>query len=67
GQDYNPSVICNYLYDVSKIFSSYYHDNQVLKADTSALVVARVELCSMVLQVLRNAFSLIGVPFLEKM
>ncbi|MDY4888584.1 MAG: arginine--tRNA ligase [Sphaerochaetaceae bacterium] len=67
GADFNPSVICAYLYDVSKVFSSYYHDNQVLKAETPQLVKARVELCSMVLQVLRNAFTLVGIPFLEKM
>lgn len=67
GADFNPTVICAYLYDVSKVFSSYYHDNQVLKAETPQLVKARVELCSMVLQVLRNAFTLVGIPFLEKM
>lgn len=67
GDDLNPAAICTYLYDVSKLFSSYYHDNQVLKAETKELVVARIELCRMVLQVLKNAFVLVGIPFLEKM
>jgi len=65
--DYNPSVICNYLYDLSRNFSRFYHDNQILKAETKSLVKSRVILSKMVLQVLKNSFKLIGIPFLEKM
>ena len=64
---YDPSVICAFLYDMSKRFSHWYHDNQILKAETPALVKARVCLCEMVLQAMRNAFDLVGIPFLEKM
>jgi arginyl-tRNA synthetase len=67
GATYDPSLICSYLYDLSKLFSSWYHDNPVLRASSKDLVVARVALCRMVVTVFQNAFSLIGVPFLEKM
>jgi arginyl-tRNA synthetase len=67
GAAYDPSLICSYLYDLSKLFSSWYHDNPVLRASSKDLVVARVALCRMVVTVFQNAFSLIGVPFLEKM
>ncbi|MCI2076018.1 MAG: arginine--tRNA ligase [Sphaerochaeta sp.] len=67
GSAYDPSLICSYLYDLSKLFSSWYHDNPVLRASSKDLVVARVALCRMVVTVFQNAFSLIGVPFLEKM
>jgi len=67
AKDYDPSVICSVLYSLSKTFSKYYHDSQILKAETKELVVARINLSKMVLVVLRNAFSLIGVPFLESM
>ncbi|MFA6844641.1 MAG: arginine--tRNA ligase [Sphaerochaetaceae bacterium] len=67
GSAFDPSLICAYLYDLSRLFSSWYHDTPVLKAESKILVASRAGLCSMVLQVLRNAFSLIGVPFLEKM
>ena len=65
--NYDPSVICAYLYDLSKRFSHWYHDNQILKAETASLVKARVCLCEMVLQTMKNAFALVGIPFLEKM
>ena len=66
-KQYDPSVICAYLYDLSKRFSHWYHDNQILKADTPEFIKARVSLCQMVLQVMKNAFDLVGIPFLEKM
>ena len=64
---YDPSLVCALLYDVAKTFSHYYHDNQILKAGTPELVVARVELARMVLQVLKNAFAIVGIPFLSAM
>jgi arginyl-tRNA synthetase len=67
GSAYDPSVVCSYLYDISKLFSRWYHDNPVLKASSRPLVRSRIELVSMVLQVIKNAFSLIGVPFLSSM
>jgi len=64
---YDPSIVCAFLYDLSKKFSHWYHDNQILKASSPSLVKARVSLCEMVLQVMKNAFDLVGIPFLEKM
>ncbi|PKL27699.1 MAG: arginine--tRNA ligase [Spirochaetae bacterium HGW-Spirochaetae-2] len=67
GRDLNPSAIAAYLYELSRLFSKYYHDHPILKAPSAPLVRARVSLVSMVLQVLRNAYALVGIPFLESM
>ena len=67
AKSYNPADICALLYEVAKTFSHYYHDNQILKAETKQLVVARVELSRMVLQLLKNAFAIVGIPFLAAM
>lgn len=67
GSSYDPSLLCSYLYDLSKLFSRWYHDNPVLKASSPALVRSRIELATMVLQVLKNAFGLVGIPFLASM
>ncbi|MDD4259519.1 MAG: arginine--tRNA ligase [Sphaerochaetaceae bacterium] len=63
----DPSVITAYLYDVSRKYSKYYHDYPILKAESKSLIKARLTLSLMVLQVLRNAYELIGIPFLETM
>jgi len=67
GKELNPTVISAYLYELSRLYSKYYHDHQILRAGSDSLTYARVVLSEMVLQVLKNAFSLIGIPFLEKM
>ena len=67
GQDLNPSAVTAYLYELSRLFSRYYHDHPVLKASSASLIKARVTLVSMVLQVFRNAYALVGIPFLESM
>ncbi len=67
ADNYDPSVICSILYEISKTFSHYYHDNRILNADSKELVVARITLSKMVLTTLKNAFALVGIPFLESM
>lgn len=67
GLEMNPSLITGFLYDISKLFSKFYHDYSILHAEDLSLIKARVTLSQMVLQVLKNAFSLVGIPFLESM
>jgi arginyl-tRNA synthetase len=67
ASSYDPSIITAYLYDLSKLFSRYYHDNPVLKAPSADLVRARIELVRMVNQTLKNAFALVGIPYLRSM
>ncbi len=64
---YDPSVIASYLYEAAKTFSHYYHDNQILKAETKELAMTRIRLISALRTVMKNGFALIGVPYLESM
>jgi len=67
GKGMNPSIITAYLYDLSKVFSRYYHDTSILNEPDKDIVVTRIQLVKAVLQVLKNAFYLVGIPFLERM
>ncbi len=67
GAELDPSLLCSFLYELSRLFSRWYHDNPVLKAGSDDLVRARIELSAMVMQVLKNAFALVGIPFLDAM
>jgi arginyl-tRNA synthetase len=64
---YNPSLVANYLYDVSKTFSRYYHEHPILYAEDPAVAASRVRLSRCVLQVLKNGMYLLNIPFLEVM
>jgi len=63
----DPSLLATYLYNVSKAFSRFYHECPILQAETPALSAARLDLSRAVLKVLKDAFSLICIPFLEEM
>ena len=67
AESLNPSVLTNYLYELSKTFSRYYHDHPIVVGDDPEIRNARVVLTRALLQVLHNAFHLVGIPFLESM
>ena len=61
-----PSIIANYVYELSKAFNEFYHTCPVLPAETE-LKEARVLLISCVQQVLKNGLNLIGIEAPEQM
>jgi arginyl-tRNA synthetase len=67
GEEYNPSYLTEYLFDLGKVFSRYYHDNPVLHNEDRDLVESRVMLVRAVRQVLENALPLVCIPFLQTM
>ena len=67
GAELNPSVIAAYLYDLTRVFSRFYHDVPVLRAETPQLASSRIELCRAMRSVLMHACRLLGIPFLEVM
>jgi arginyl-tRNA synthetase len=67
GAELNPSLITLYLYELSKIFSRYYHDNPVLHNENPDIVVTRIGLLKAIVTVFENGFELVGIPFLDKM
>ncbi len=60
----NPSIIANYSYQLSKSFNEFYHACPVIGSEQEAFRLALTEAFR---QVLRNAFSLLGVKLLEEM
>ncbi|RKX91929.1 MAG: arginine--tRNA ligase [Spirochaetes bacterium] len=67
GEEMSPAVVTGYLYDLTKLFSRFYHDVPVLNDENKSRVLARIELVKAIRQVLKNGFSLVGVPFLDRM
>jgi len=63
----DPSHLASYLYELSKCFSRFYHECPVLNIDDAGLSMARQELSRAVMLVLKDAFHLVCIPFLEIM
>lgn len=62
-----PQLICEYIQTVCKQFHSYYADTKILDENDVPTSEARLGLVLSVLQVLTNAFNIIGVSALETM
>ncbi|MCF7928355.1 MAG: arginine--tRNA ligase [Spirochaetales bacterium] len=67
GEKLDPSIIAGYLFETAKAFSKYYHDNPILHNENPDIVVSRIRLVRAVLQVMKNGFHLLNIPFLDVM
>jgi len=63
----DPSRIAGYLYELSKSFSKFYHECPILNCEDESFSKARLELSRAVMFVLKDAFHLTSIPFLEVM
>ena len=61
-----PSVLADYLYQLSQLYSSFYQSSPVLKAESEAVRDSRIRLCSAVSKVLRGGLTLLGIPTPER-
>ena len=69
AENYDPSVVCAYLYDVAKCFSGFYRDCPILSIakENGVLASARLVLADCTLTVLKDAMELVLVPYLDRM
>ena len=65
GEDYSPSIIANYTYDLVKEYNQFYHDYSILREENEAVKVFRIALSANVAKVVRLGMNLLGieVPF----
>ena len=67
GEQFAPSVIAAYAYDLAKQFNGYYHDHSILKEENATTRSLRLMLASTVASVIRSAMSLLGIRVPERM
>ena len=67
GEQFAPSVIAAYAYDLAKQFNGYYHDHSILKEECTTTRALRLALASQVARVIRSAMSLLGINVPERM
>ena len=67
GQDYNPSCIANYCYELVKEYNQFYHDFSVLKEEDKTKQQVRLMISAAVGQVIKNGMGLLGIEVPERM
>ena len=67
GEQFAPSVIAAYAYELAKQFNGYYHDHSILKEERTEVRALRLHLATEVARVIRSAMALLGINVPERM
>ena len=67
GEDYSPSIIANYTYDLVKEYNQFYHDYSILREENEAVKVFRIALSANVAKVVRLGMNLLGIEVPSRM
>ena len=67
GENFAPSVIAAYAYDLAKSFNGYYHDHSILREENAEIRQMRVKLAVEVARVINRSMKLLGIEVPQRM
>lgn len=67
GENQNPAIIANYVYELVKEYNQFYHDFSILKEENEDLKGFRLQLSILTGRVIKQAMALLGIDVPEKM
>ena len=67
GENFAPSLIAAYVYELAKQFNGYYHDHSILREEQADVRRMRLRLAQQVARVIRLGMKLLGIDVPERM
>ena len=67
ADNYSPAIIANYTYDLVKEFNSFYQNVSILGEENHQKKIIRVQISKKVANIIKQAFSLLGIQVPERM
>jgi len=67
AKNLNPASIANYVYNLAKLFNSYYQETPILKAETENLRNFRLKLSQNIAETIKTSLNLLGIDVPKKM
>ncbi|MFR9502855.1 MAG: arginine--tRNA ligase [Rikenellaceae bacterium] len=67
GENFAPSMIGSYVYDLAKEFNGYYHDHSILKEEREEVRKLRLQLADQVSRIIKSGMALMGISVPERM
>jgi arginyl-tRNA synthetase len=67
AQEYNPSVVANYMYDISKEYNQFYHDHSILNVEDPQRRLFRIHLSKIAGDIIERGMGLLGIEVPERM
>ncbi|MEO9209973.1 MAG: arginine--tRNA ligase, partial [Ginsengibacter sp.] len=67
GDEMNPSIIANYVFNLAKLFNSFYTEHSVANAESEEQKQLRLALSIMTAKVIKSGLQLLGIKVPERM
>jgi len=67
ANELSPALIANYVYDLAKEYSQYYHDTPILKEEQNDLMLFRLNLSETIGIAIKSSMHLLGIDVPERM
>ena len=67
ADDYSPSIMANYIYDLVKEYNQFYHDFSILREENEELKIFRLILSESIAKVIRLGMGLLGIEVPDRM
>jgi arginyl-tRNA synthetase len=67
GERYSPALLANYIYEVARLFSHFWAEMPILRAENEAIIQTRIMLSLLAGKIIKRGMSLLGIEVPEKM
>ncbi len=67
GDEYNPALIANYIYELVKEYNQFYHDHSILKEEDKNIKELRLTLSANVAKIVKTGMQLLGIEVPDRM
>jgi len=67
GDEYNPALIANYIYELAKEYNQFYHDYSILREEKSEVRDLRLVLSDNIAQIIEKGMKLLGIEVPDRM
>jgi arginyl-tRNA synthetase len=64
---YNPAVVANYIYELTKLFNQFYNECPVLKEENNTIKEFRILLIDKTSEIIKNGMLCLGIDVPERM
>lgn len=64
---YNPAVVANYIYELTKLFNQFYNECPVLKEENNTIKEFRIKLIDTTANIIKNGMLCLGIDVPERM
>ncbi len=67
ANEFNPSIIANYMFELAKSFNRLYHEVSILGETNNTLKQNRLAICALTANTLKQGMQLLGISLPERM